>query len=95
MNIYTKATIKTIASILLCVSFAPFLVQCKSGNQTGTGAGDLGWRFNGHLGDCIDRISENRILNEASWNLIYPETEKAFLIREDDSDYPERGVWRG
>lgn len=53
------------------------------------------WRFSGHIGQYIDKISEQRILNHDSWNKIYPETEEAFRLREDDQNYPQRGQWRG
>ena len=56
-------------------------------------AGD--WHFSGHLGQTIDRIAENRILNRASWDEIYPETEEAFRLRIDDKDFPKKGDWRG
>jgi len=53
------------------------------------------WQFNGHLGEYIDKISEQRILDKENWDKIYPETEEAFLLREDDKKYPTRGEWRG
>ncbi|QGY47928.1 hypothetical protein GM418_31010 [Maribellus comscasis] len=53
------------------------------------------WQFKGHIGEYIDRISEQRILDEKKWDTIYPETEEAFLLREDDKNYPTRGEWRG
>jgi hypothetical protein len=53
------------------------------------------WHFSGHIGDYIDRIATNRILEKSSWNEIYPETEEAFRLREDDVNYPRKGEWRG
>jgi len=53
------------------------------------------WRFSGHIGEYIDKISEQRILDITNWNMIYPETEEAFRLREDDKNYPDQGEWRG
>ncbi|MDD2797143.1 MAG: glycoside hydrolase family 127 protein [Bacteroidales bacterium] len=53
------------------------------------------WRFSGHIGDYVDRIANQRILNLENWNTIYPETEDAFRLREDDHNYPKNGEWRG
>ncbi|QGY47731.1 hypothetical protein GM418_29925 [Maribellus comscasis] len=53
------------------------------------------WHFSGHLGNYIDNISEQRILGQEKWDMIYPETEEAFRLREDDKNYPEYGRWRG
>ena len=53
------------------------------------------WQFDGHLGEYIDKISDQRILDKKNWDVIYPETEEAFLLREDDKNYPTRGEWRG
>lgn len=53
------------------------------------------WHFGGHLGEYFDRIAEKRILNLDNWNMIYPETEEAFRLREDDKDYPVGGNWIG
>jgi DUF1680 family protein len=53
------------------------------------------WRFYGHLGEYIDTIATHRILNKADWDIIYPETEDAFGLKEDDKNYPESGQWRG
>lgn len=52
------------------------------------------WRWEGHLGAYVDTIARARILGDA-WTRFYPETEEAFRLREDDKDYPKRGVWRG
>jgi len=53
------------------------------------------WRFRGHLGNYIDTIATHRILDKASWEMIYTETEDAFGLREDDEGYPQNGRWRG
>ncbi|MCL4483967.1 MAG: glycoside hydrolase family 127 protein [Bacteroidetes bacterium] len=53
------------------------------------------WHFSGHLGQYLDKIAEERILKRDSWNVIYPETEEAFRLREDDKNYPKTGQWRG
>ena len=53
------------------------------------------WKFSGHVGKYMDKISEARILNEENWNTIYPETEESFRLREDDKNYPNSGQWRG
>ncbi|MEX0321750.1 MAG: beta-L-arabinofuranosidase domain-containing protein [Puniceicoccaceae bacterium] len=53
------------------------------------------WRFKGHIGSRIDRIAQNRILSEEAWASIYPETEEAFRVRQDDGAYPKFGAWRG
>ena len=53
------------------------------------------WHFKGQIGKYLDNISEQRILNAENWMDIYPETEEAFLLREDDKLYPDWGQWRG
>ncbi len=53
------------------------------------------WHFSGHVGQKIDKISEERIIKQENWTIIYPETEEAFRLREDDKNYPQRGQWRG
>lgn len=53
------------------------------------------WKFHGHLGNYIDTIATHRILDKASWDIIYPETEDAFGLKEDDKNYPKSGQWRG
>ncbi len=53
------------------------------------------WRFRGHLGNYIDTIATHRILDKTSWEIIYPETEDAFGLKEDDMNYPKSGQWRG
>jgi DUF1680 family protein len=53
------------------------------------------WHFKGQIGAYLDHIAEQRILDERNWLTIYPETENAFRLREDDEAYPEWGKWRG
>lgn len=53
------------------------------------------WQFKGHIGQYIDDVAENRILDRDKWNMIYPETEEVFRLRNDDVDYPFAGRWRG
>ncbi|MFS0725401.1 beta-L-arabinofuranosidase domain-containing protein [Paenibacillus sp. 1P07SE] len=53
------------------------------------------WSFGGFLGERIDSMSEARLRSERAWQEIYPETEEAFRLREDDRSHPGRGVWRG
>ena len=49
------------------------------------------WHFKGQIGKYLDNIAEQRILDEEKWLIIYPETEEAFRLREDDKAYPQRG----
>lgn len=53
------------------------------------------WRFQGHFGQYIDTVSQSRILEKSAWDQIYPETEEAFEVREDDRAFPTWGAWRG
>lgn len=53
------------------------------------------WQFKGHLGKTIDKIAQNRIIDKTQWDIIYPETEEAFKLKEDDKTYPKFGAWRG
>jgi uncharacterized protein len=53
------------------------------------------WRFNGHIGNYVNKISDERILKQDNWNIIYPETEEPFRLRNDDNNYPQIGRWRG
>lgn len=53
------------------------------------------WQFTGHLGKCINRIADKRILSQWAQSHVYPETEEAFHQRIDDRSHPGRGVWRG
>ena len=64
-------------------------------NQPHEGLTTGDWHFSGHLGEYIDKISRQRILDLNNWNMIYPETEEAFRLREDDKNYPNKGEWRG
>ncbi len=83
---------KVLSLVVLC-----FLISChfiyaqKKGNQMHPGQ----FLFSGHLGATIDRIAEKRILDQYSWDSIYPETELAFKLKEDDKGYPKFGAWRG
>jgi DUF1680 family protein len=71
---------------------------------TGTGLGTAAgsdrpassyWHFDGHLGQYIDRIAHARIMDVKNWNRIYPETEAAFRLQQDDRDVAGKGLWRG
>ncbi len=53
------------------------------------------WKFNGLIGQYLDNVAGKRLLDAQRWQTIYPETENAFKLREDDDLYPERGQWRG
>lgn len=53
------------------------------------------WKFGGHIGQTIDKIAHNRILDKEKWNMIYPEIEEAYRLRQDDSAFPKFGAWRG
>ena len=86
--------LKAFIGIFLLLSFTSCAVQETSTDQS-SGLMPGKWKFHGHMGDYIDRISEQRILNEKNWDTIYPEIEKAFELREDDKNYPELGRWRG
>lgn len=55
--------------------------------------GSVRWR--GHLGERLDLISRARITSPVAWERLYPETEDAFRLREDDRDHPRAGQWRG
>ncbi len=63
--------------------------------DAGSGLMPGSWRFYGHLGNYIDTIAAHRILDKERWDVIYPETEEAFVLKEDDRNYPESGQWRG
>lgn len=52
------------------------------------------WHFDGQIGTYLDKIAEQRILDNENWQVIYPETEEAFRLREDDENYPQQGKWR-
>ncbi len=68
-------------------------ISCDEASQTEPARSV--WHFKGHIGKYIDNIAEQRILDEENWLFIYPETEEAFRLREDDKAYPQRGQWRG
>ena len=71
------------------------LTQCSADvDQPLPGQVDVNWKFEGYLGAYVDKISEQRILNQEQWDLIYPETELAFSLKEDDKAYPRFGAWR-
>lgn len=70
-------------------------VQSPPSLSPGKAGARCEWHFSGHLGETLDRIAGQRILDQESWNLIYPETEEAFRLREDDLSYPKYGRWRG
>jgi DUF1680 family protein len=70
-----------------------FQVSCNRNPLTEPAPSE--WHFKGHIGQTIDHIAEQRILDEEKWMAIYPETEEAFRLREDDKAYPQRGQWRG
>lgn len=53
------------------------------------------WRVTGFWGERIDTMAKARLLDPEAWDIIYPETEEAFRLREDDKSHPGRGVWRG
>ena len=69
--------------------------QKRNAIYPGEDAVSCQWRFSGHIGNYIDKISEQRILNQDNWDKIYTETEEAFRLRDDDQNYPQRGQWRG
>lgn len=53
------------------------------------------WRFQGFLGERMECLAKARLTSDQAWAKIYPETEDAFRLREDDQSHPGRGVWRG
>ncbi len=93
---------KTVASIksLKALLFLHILVAFGCSTNTEKTLPDKAltsgeWRFHGHFGNYIDTIATHRILDKANWDIIYPETEDAFGLKEDDKNYPESGQWRG
>jgi len=76
-----------------------FLFSCiQQSNQSSVSEPEIQnttWRFKGHLGQTIDKIAHNRILDEEKWKMIYPEIEEAYRLRQDDGAYPKFGAWRG
>ncbi len=80
-------------SLFFFLLLVPFILNAGSSDKETVLSGQ--WRFSGHIGSTIDRIADNRILSEQAWAKIYPETEDAFRLREDDGAYPKFGAWRG
>jgi uncharacterized protein len=85
----------TVAAGLLLFSMSEVFAQKEKSEDADHSFSSCQWHFSGHVGNYIDKISEQRILNEDNWNIIYPETEEAFRLREDDKNYPQNGQWRG
>ena len=77
----------------LFVVITLFQTSCKEASQTPPARPV--WHFKGQIGEYLDKIAEQRLLDEASWQAIYPETEEAFRLRMDDERYPDWGQWRG
>jgi DUF1680 family protein len=73
------------------------LTSCSISNIENLGSNTTpeNWQFNGHIGQTIDKIALNRILDEEKWEMIYPEIEEAYRLRQDDGAYPKFGAWRG
>lgn len=55
----------------------------------------LCWKFTGHIGQYIDKITEVRILDPDNRERIYTEAEEAFRLRDSDRNYPRGGNWSG
>lgn len=53
------------------------------------------WRFEGHIGERIDRVALARLTTQEAWDSLYHQTENAFRAREDDRSHRPKGVWRG
>lgn len=53
------------------------------------------WKFTGRLGARIDTLSRARLATKEAWDGLYPQTEAAFSLREDDRARPGVGQWRG
>jgi uncharacterized protein len=85
----------TVFALLLVVGMTGCSGQQDGNAMSGSALQPGEWMFRGHLGNYIDNISQARILDKASWDTFYPETEEAFQLREDDSAYPKKGAWRG
>lgn len=85
----------SIVIIFTLLSTNKTIAQYVSDKLSSTQMSSQTWHFTGHLGQYIDRISEERILNSDNWKIIYPETEEAFRLRDDDKNYPKSGVWSG
>lgn len=58
-------------------------------------AAQAGWRWAGEIGRRTDAVSAARLQPTEAWNRIYPETEEAFRLRQDDAAFPRAGLWRG
>ena len=93
LNLHVVRGIAVIVILLL------FTNKGNAQNRTSKPSKDLlypgEWHFKGHIGGYIDTIAQARLLSLQNWNIIYPETEDAFRIREDDKSYPSKGLWRG
>lgn len=53
------------------------------------------WHFSGFMEGRLDNLVQARFSPGEAWQKLYPETEEAFRLREDDTSHPGRGVWRG
>ena len=82
---------------LFIIFLISILISCsKSNNENSENAANSeNWQFRGHIGQTIDKIAHNRIIDEEKWSIIYPEIEEAYKLRNDDDSYPEFGAWRG
>lgn len=92
-------TRKLLISFLIVLSLGMFsFFGCSFSDEKATTKSELTsgvWKFNGHLGNYINTIATKRILDTTNWKIVYPETEDAFGLKEDDKKYPELGQWRG
>ncbi len=95
VNSFLIYRIFALSVVLHCTDSERVLAQKNNISSQGEQITCCEWKFSGHVGQYINEISKNRILNIDSWNRIYPETEDAFRLREDDGNYPENGQWRG
>jgi len=77
------------------IVFSILLLQISCYEAPTTRAANSTWHFKGQIGKYLDNIAEQRILDAENWMAIYPETEEAFRLREDDELYPQWGKWRG
>lgn len=53
------------------------------------------WKFRDWVGARIDAVSGARLITQSAWDALYPQTEAAFSLREDDVARPGAGQWRG
>jgi hypothetical protein len=53
------------------------------------------WKFRDWVGGRIDAVSSARLVSQTAWDALYPQTESAFSLREDDRANPGVGQWRG